>query len=591
LKKILKKLERLIAWRQKNIKRRPFIIMMSILIGIVSGLVAASIKGAVHLTEYMLTHFFKPYTWNFLYIFYPMLGIFITVLIIKFIVRKKVEEGIPNTLNAIANRRGNIRRHNIYSSIITSAFTVGFGGSVGLEGPTVATSAAWGSSFSQMFRLDYKTKILFIATGVAGSMAAIFQAPIAAIIFAIEVIMIDLTTFSMVPLLFSSISAILTSKYLLGEAILIDYTIFDDYGFKDVPFFIVLGILMGLGAAYYTKTYFKIAKLLNRLTTMQKVVLGGLFLGLMIFILPPLYGEGYVTVNNLINGRVSEVFNNSFFNGIKDNMWVFIGFILALFFLKIVAASITLHIGGVGGIFAPTMFTGAVGGFLFGHFVNKLGIGNLSEGNYTLVGIAGMLAGVLHAPLTAIFLIAEISKGYNLFIPLMITSLMSYVTVRLFVPNSIYALQLAERGELMTHHKDDNILKMMSLREEIEKDFSVIHPNLTLGDLVEVVAHSKRNIFPVVDDENSFKGVVYLDSIRGVMFDHEKYNEMEVCDFMVVPHVTIDYRDKMNDVLRKFEETGAWNLPVLNKGKYLGFVSKSNIFTAYRSLLKEFSDD
>ena len=590
MKKIFKSLEWLVDLRNKYVKQRPFVIILSIIIGITAGLVATVIKRAVHWTEYLLTHFFQPYAPNFLYFLYPLIGIGITILIVKYLIRNKVQEGIPNTLYAISKRHGNIRPHNLFSSIITSAFTVGFGGSVGLEGPTVATSAAWGSTFGRLFRVDYKTKILLIAAGVTGSMAAIFQAPIAAIVFAVEVIMIDLTTASLIPLLFSSIAAFLTSQYMLGETILIDYMITDDYSLIDVPYFIFLGILLGFGSVYYSRTYFGIAKFLDRFNRWQKLLLGGGVLGLLVFLLPPLYGEGYITINNLINGRSIDVFDNTFFYTFRENAWIFAGLFVVLFLLKIVAASLTLHIGGVGGIFAPTLFMGATGGFIFGNLVNKLGIGHVSEGNFTLVGMAGMLAGVLYAPLTAIFLIAELSKGYSLFIPLMITSLSSFVTASIFIQNSIYSLQLARRGELMTHHADDNVLKMMNLKKEIENDFSIVNPDQSLGDLIDVVANSKRNIFPVIDENKEFKGVVFLDSIRRIMFQKEKYDEVHVSDLMVSPPDHIDYHDKMNVVMNKFEKTAAWNLPVIKNGRYIGFVSKSKLFTNYRGLLKEFSD-
>lgn len=590
VKKLFKSLEWLVDLRNKYVKQRPFVIILSILIGITAGLVAFVIKRAVHWTEYLLTNFFQPYAPNFLYFLYPVIGIGITILIVKYLIRQKVSEGIPNTLYAISKRHGNIRPHNLFSSIITSAFTVGFGGSVGLEGPTVATSAAWGSTFGRLFRVDYKTKILLIGAGVTGSMAAIFQAPVAAIVFAIEVIMIDLTTASLIPLLFSSITAVLTSKFLMGETILIDYAVTEDYQFSDIPYFIILGVLLGLGSVYYSKTYFAIARFFERYNTWQKLLIGGMVLGLLVYLLPPLYGEGYITINNLINGRSSEVFENSFFYSLQDNAWIFAGFIAILFFLKIVAASLTLHIGGVGGIFAPTLFMGATGGFLFGNLVNKLGLGHVSEGNFTLVGMAGMLSGVLYAPLTAIFLIAELSKGYALFVPLMITSLISFVTAGYFIQNSIYSLQLARRGELLTHHADDNVLKMMSLKKEIENDFSIIHPDQSLGDLIMVVAISKRNIFPVIDDEKEFKGMVFLDSIRPIMFQKEKYDEIHVHDLMVSPPDHIEYKDKMDVVMNKFEKTAAWNLPVLRNGRYIGFVSKSKLFTNYRELLREFSD-
>jgi CIC family chloride channel protein len=363
-----------------------------------------------------------------------------------------------------------------------------------------------------------------------------------------------------------------------------------NYLFKDVPMFMILGIFLGLGSVYYSKTYFAIAEFMDPFSRWKKVIIGGLALGLIIFILPPLYGEGYATVNDLINGNVSNVFESSFFYELQDQLWIFIGFLIALYFLKIVAAAITLHSGGVGGIFAPTLFMGATGGFIFANLVNRLGIIKVSEGNFTLVGMAGMLAGVLHAPLTAIFLIAEISKGYSLFVPLMITSLMSFITVRLFVDHSIYAMQLGRRGELITHHKDQNVLKMMNLKSEIEDDFSIVNPTMSLGKLVEVVTEAKRNVFPVIDDEGNFKGILTLDNIRSEMFNRKKYDTMFVHDFMEFPASTIEMTDTMEKVVELFEESGAWNLVVLSDSKYVGFVSKSKMFSAYRNLLKEFSD-
>jgi CIC family chloride channel protein len=580
----------LVDWRNKYIKERPFIIILSVLIGIVSGLIAAFIKLAVYWTESLLTNFFKPYAPNFLYVLYPIVGVIITLLIIKLVVRQPVNPGIPNILYAISKRSANIKTHNLFSSIFTSAFTVGFGGSVGLEGPTVATSSAWGSNFGRFFRVDYKTKILLIGAGVTGSMAAIFQAPIAAIIFAIEVIMIDLTTVSLIPLLFSSIAAFLSSNYFMGEAILIDYAITDRDYFSDIPFLIVLGILLGLFSVWYSRVFFALAAFFDRLTTVQKLALGGTLLGILIFVLPPLYGEGYDTINNLINGHLEDVFDNSYFYPYKDSFWVVFGFLAALFVFKVIATSLTINIGGVGGIFAPTLFIGATGGFLFGHLINRTGLAEVSEGNFTLVGMAGMLSGVLYAPLTAIFLIAEITEGYALFVPLMITSVVSFVTYGFFTQHSIYTRQLAQRGELMTHHADENVLQLMNLRKEIENDFSIVYPTHSLRQLVDKIAASKRNVFPVVDQNNTLKGVVYLDNVRPLMFKHELYDTTQVSELMVSPPATIQINERMDAVMDRFEKSGAWNLPVLDGNKYLGFVSKSKLFTDYRNVLREFSD-
>ncbi len=582
---------RFLIWRVKNIKPRQFVLMLSVLVGFASGLAAVVIKNLVFLIEALLTNGLVQDYHNYLYFAYPLVGILLTVTVIRYLIRKRVYSGIPSTLYSISKQNSTLKKHNTFSSIISSALTVGFGGSGGLEGPTVVTSAAIGSSLGKTFQLNRKTKTLLIGCAAAGSMAAIFKAPVAAIVFAIEVIMLDLTMASLIPLLLASISAVITSHLFLGEDVLFHFDLQDRFLLVDVPFYILLGILTGLISIYFTRMHFFIDGLFNRVQSVyKKVMIGGVVLGLLLFVFPPLYGEGYEVVNSFIEGKEWKALNNTLFEGYKGHVLMVILFLAALIFLKSIATSITLSAGGIAGIFAPSLFIGSAIGISFAKLFNHWGI-KLSESNFTLVGMGGLMAGVLHAPLTAIFLIAEITGGYELFIPLMIAAAISYTTVKLFVPYSVYTRQLAQRGELITHDKDKAVLTLMKLESEIEKDFQTIVPTATLGELVKVIASSNRNIFPVVDEHNNFLGMVQLDDVRHIIFNRLMYNKTLVEELMVEAPDLISLNENMDSVMERFEKTGAWNLPVVNHGKYVGFVSRSKLFTAYREQLVEFTGE
>jgi len=566
--------------------------MLSIVIGIASGLAAVVIKNSVHFIRNFLTEGFAHDYHNYLYFAYPLIGILITVSIIRYLLRRPVGHGIPSALFAISKRSSIMPRNDMFSSIITSAFTVGFGGSAGLEGPTVATGAAIGSNIGRWFRLNYKTKTLLIGCAAAGAMAAIFKAPIAAIIFALEVIMLDLTMASLIPLLLASVSAALTSRFFLGEDVLFHFPVKDVFHMNDLPFFALLGVVAGLISVYFSKVYFYVSASFEKIKNAYlRVIVSGILLGGLIFCLPALYGEGYETINALIEGDYTKVLHNSPFYSLKDNFYIIMGLLIAVMLLKVVATSITFGGGGIAGIFASVLFMGSTTGFIFSKLFNHFKIASLSESNFTLVGMAGLMGGVLYAPLTAIFLIAEITGGYELFIPLMITSALAYLTSKYFIPHSVYTKQLAKRGELITHHKDQAVLTLMKLQSEIEKDFEVIDPDKTLGDLVKVVAKSDRNIYPVVDEDNIFLGMVKLNDIREVMFNQKMYSSTYVRDIMSVPTAYISPEDSMDEVMKKFEKTGAWNLPVVEEDKYVGFVSKSKLFSAYRKLLRDFYEE
>jgi CIC family chloride channel protein len=585
-------LARFLVWRLKNISDRQFISFMAVLIGVVSGIAAVIIKNSVHFISTLLQNNSSDEYQNILYVIYPTIGILVAVLFIKYVIRRPVRHGIPNVLYSISKTNGQINRHNMFSSIVTSAFTVGFGGSVGLEGPTVATGAALGSNIGRLFHLNYKQITLLLGCACAGAMASIFKAPIAAIVFAMEVIMLDLTMWSLVPLLLASASAVLTSYFFLGMDVLYPFEVKDGFIMKDLPYYIALGIFTGLIATYFTKSYMFIHSVFEKIEhTYKKLIFGALSLGVIIFFLPSLYGEGYQAINSCLSGNYSYLFNNSFFYSLQDNFWVFIALMALVIFFKVIAASITFGAGGVGGIFAPTLFMGVNSGVLFAKLVQYFGLRDLPINNFALIGMAGMIAGVLHAPLTGLFLIADISGGYQLFVPLMITATISYATVKTFEPHSVYTIQLAKRKELMTHDKDKNVLSLMRVTRLIEKNFSTINSDATLGDLVKIIAKAQRNIFIVIDDENNFEGIVKLDDIREIMFQPDKYDEVYVRDLMVVPQVVIQHDESMADVARKYQYSDKFNLVVLKDGKYCGCVSRAQIFSTYRRMLKHFSED
>jgi CIC family chloride channel protein len=579
-------------WRIKHIQHKHFVLFLSVIVGLLSGLTAVIIKNSVHFIQQLISTGFSQNIHNYLYFVFPLVGLFLTVLLIKYGIRRPVGHGIPGVLYAISKKNSIIKSFGIYASIITSALTVGFGGSVGLEGPTVSTSAALGSNLGRLFKLDYKTTTLLIGCGAVGAMSGIFNAPIAALVFALEVFMFDLTLTSMIPFLVASVTAAITSRMMLGDNVLFNIQITDVFSVSDVPFYILLGVFTGLISVYFNKMFWFIEALFDKLKKpFFKVLVGGSLLGVLIFFIPPLYGEGFVTIKMLFSGNYTSIVDNSLLYNYKDNMFIMLGLLFALMFFKVVASALTFGAGGVGGVFAPSLFIGASGGFVFAKTLNQLGFTNLSESNFTLVGMAGLIAGVLHAPLTSLFLIADITSGYELIIPLMITSTIAYLTSKYFVPHSIYNMQLAKRGELLTRHKDKAVLTLMSLKTEVETDFNVIPPNSTLGDLVKVVSLSKRNLFPVVDEEGVLCGVITLDLIREIMFKPEMYLDVMVESLMVLPRDFISVHDSMDEVMKKFTVSNAWNLPVLENDKYVGFVSKSKLFNAYRKMLIDFSEE
>lgn len=573
-------------------KERHYMILLSILLGFSSGLVAVALKNAVFFIQSILRAGSLKGEESYLYLVYPGLGIFLTVLVTRYLLKKKIGHSIPNVLQAISKSDSVLPRSATYSSLITSLITVGFGGSLGLEGPTVGASSAIGSNYARWSRLNYKKTTLMIGCGAAAAMSGIFNAPIAAIVFALEVIMLDLTAGSMIPLLMASVSATLTSYLMFGDEVLFNVEVMDGFGLSDVPFYILLGVLTGLLSVYFCKSYWTVERLFTKVKgKYSKALVGSIILGGLIFLFPPLYGEGFVSIKALLNGNVASLFEGSLFYEMSSEFWAVAIFLLAIVFIKSIATTLTLGAGGFGGVFAPSMFMGSVFGFLYARSLNQLGFFSLSERNFTLVSMAGLIAGILHAPLTALFLIAEITSGYELVIPLMITAAISFLTAKYFQSHSLYTLQLAEKGELITHNKDQAILTLMQLKTEVETDFSIVHPEQTLGELVKIISVSKRNIFPVVNDEKNLEGIVLLDDIRKIMFDPKKYEKVYVSELMSQYPDAVASSDSMEVVMEKFQRSGAWNLPVIDHDKYVGFVSKSKLFNDYRKLLKDFSDE
>ncbi|RKD90700.1 chloride channel protein [Mangrovibacterium diazotrophicum] len=577
-------------WRLRHLSERKFIILLSVVIGVIVGILATLLKNFVWKLQDLVNLVIEKNEGNSIYFILPIVGILLTVLFVRFIVRKPVRPGIPNVLHSISRRKGDLSRHNLYSSMVSSALTVSFGGSVGLEGPTVVSGAAYSSVLSRFFHLDYRSTILMLACSSAAAMAAIFKAPIAAIVFAVEVIMIDLTTFSLVPLLLSSSAAVMTSYFFMGHDVLYPFDVKSSFVVNDLPYYIALGILTGVVSAYFTKINIYITNRFEKIPGLwNRLLYGGLLLGFLIFLFPSLYGEGYLAINACLAGDYSYLYNNSVFFYLKDHFFLMVILLAAISLLKVVATSLAFGSGGVGGIFAPTLFTGVNVGAVFAVLVDRFGNQQIDKNNFALIGMAGLIAGVLHAPLTGIFLIADISGGYLLFVPLMITATFSFLTVKAFAPKSVYHAQLAQRRELMTHDKDKNILQMMEVKKLVETDFVTLHPDATLRDLTEAISTAHRNIFPVVDDEGYLKGMVKMDDIRHLIFKQELYDSVKVSELMYLPEHFISTADLMEQVVEKFEVTGRYNIAVIDEGRYIGFISRARVFSSYRKKMSHFS--
>ena len=590
---------RFLSWREKKIKDKHFVLILSFMVGILTALAASLLKFLIEYIKHFLTENFDTTGVNWLYLVYPVVGIFLTGLFIRKVVRDDISHGVTKILYAISRRQSRIKRHNTWSSLFASAITIGFGGSVGAEAPIVLTGSAIGSNLGSVFKMEHRTLMLLVGCGAAGAVAGIFKAPIAGLVFTLEVLMIDLTMGSLLPLLVSSVTAATVSYILHGTEAMFEFRMDEPFLMERIPAVLLLGILCGLVSLYFTRAMNRIEGVFRRYSNPYiKLVIGGAMLSFLIFMFPSLYGEGYDTIHMLLNGTSvadwDKVMDNSIFYGYGNLLLVYLALVVLF---KVFATSATNGGGGCGGTFAPSLFLGCVVGFVFSHFCNGYSLAplisdNIPEKNFALLGMAGMMSGVMHAPLTGIFLIAELTGGYDLFLPLMMVSVSAYLTIMIFEPHSIYSMRLAQKGELLTHNKDKSVLTLMDIESVVETDFQKVHPEQDLGEMVKVISMAKRNMFPVVDARGVLLGIVILDDIRHIMFRQELYHRFTVGRFMVVPPTRINMDDSMEEVMRKFDKTKAWNLPVVDEdGKYKGFLSKSRILNTYRQTLVDFSED
>lgn len=583
-----------LMWRERHVKERTFILFVAFLVGIFGGLAALLLKLLIHFISSVLTSQIDVSAGNYVYIIFPAIGVIISALYVRYVVKDNISHGVTRVLYAISQNKSRLKRHNIYTSIVASSVTIGFGGSVGAEGPIVYTGAAIGSNIGQLFRMSPRTLMILVGCGAAAGIAGIFKAPIAGMLFTLEVLMLDLTAVSVMPLLIASITSATIAYMYTGYEFEFFFVQSDDFYMAKIPFVIILGLFCGLVSLYFTRVMNMMETFFGRFKNVWiRTAIGCVILSGLVFVFPPLYGEGYGSITGLLSGDTSSIVNGSIFYGDRNSIWFLVLFISLIIATKAFATSATNGAGGVGGTFAPSLYVGCMAGFLFAYIINLIGFDiPLSTKNFALIGMAGVMSGVMHAPLMAIFLTAELTGGYDLFLPLLIVSTISYGTIKFFEPYSIYTMRLAKRGELLTHQKDKAVLTLLKIDNVIEKDFLPVSPDMSLKDMVDVIAKSSRNLFPVLDASGRLMGVVLLDDIRNIMFRPDLYRKMYVSKFMAVPPAKIVIGENMDKVMKTFDDCGAWNLPVVERdGTYVGFVSKSKIFNSYRRVLRHYCED
>ena len=588
-------IDSLINWREKYLSQRQFVLLLSFFVGIFTSILAYLLKQFISWIAYLLTAGFDATGSNWLFLVYPVVGIFLTALFIKYVVNDDIGHGVTKILYAISRRQGHIRRHNCWSCVIASGITIGFGGSVGAESPIVLTGSAIGSNLGRLFKVDHKTLMLLIGCGASGAIAGIFKAPIAGVVFTLEVLMIDLTMASLLPLLVSSITALVMMYIFTGTSAEFSFTLDNAFAVERIPTSILLGIFCGLVSLYFTRAMNFCEDVFRKFSNMYvKLLLGGSVLSVLIYVFPPLYGEGYGMISLLLEGTSMQdwqaVMNNSMFYGDQNMLLIYLGLIVLF---KVFASSATNGGGGCGGIFAPCLFLGCISGFIFSRVwnINQLGV-YVPEKNYALLGMAGVMSGVMHAPLTSIFLIAELTGGYNLFVPLMIVSLVSYLTIISFEPNSVYTTRLAKKGQLLTHHKDKAALTLMSLNSVVERHDTKISPDMKLGEIVLLISREKVNVFPVTDGTGHLLGIIELQKIRKVLFRQELYNVFTAGQLMEKPVACLTIDDPMQVVMDTIEKTGADTLPVVDRDAlFIGFVSKAKLYAMYRQVMVDYSEE
>lgn len=581
-----KKFERWLS----EISEKNLIYILSLLVGILSGTAAFMLKNFIHYVSHFLTRHFKVSDGSLFYLAYPMIGILISLLIVRYLIRDDISHGVSKILSVLSKKGSHIRAHNMFSSMATSGFTIGFGGSVGAESPIVYTGAAIGSNISRLFKLNQNQMRLLIGCGATGAIAGIFKAPVAGIMFTLEVLMLDLTMASLIPLLISGITAATLAYFFMGDTVLFHFAITNQFDYGNLPYYILLGVLSGFMSFYFTRTGMYVESRFKRIkSSITKLIAGGFSLGLMVFIFPSLWGEGYESINKIFVGDGPDLLNNSIFFDWKSDPYIFLIILIFILMLKVVAMAITTSSGGVGGIFAPTLFMGAVGGYIVSLSLNTFFGLDLPHANFALAGMGALMAGVMHAPLLGIFLIAEITGGYQLLVPLIISATVAYVITTRLEPHSIYTKRLAEMGDLVTHHKDKAAMHFMNVKELIETDFEILSPDLNLGQMTYFIARSKRDLFPVVDENGMMLGMIKLNDIRNLMFEQELYEKITVSDLMYMPEFFIAPSDSVEVVAEKFKSCGRYNLAVIDDGRYVGFISRARVFSVYRDTMADLS--
>ncbi len=590
--RLLKQLyQYILLFLRTRISRVQYIMIVATLVGLSSGLIAVLLKTFVHYLQRWLQQISFS---RFAYLIFPILGLLLVVLIVRFFFKGHIERGIAMVLRAIAGKSSFIPKSHTYQHIVTSSITVGLGGSAGLEAPIVATGSAIGSNIARISDLNYRERTLLIGCGAAAGIAAVFNAPIAGVIFAIEVLLTDVVVVSyFIPLIISSVVGALCSKIILQESFLFNFILQESFNYRNVPFYITLGILSGFTALYYAKIYKSTeAKLHNwKIDVYTKAVIGGLFLVGLYFFFPPLFGEGYESIKTVSSGEAGQIDDHSGIFSLLQENWSLVLFAGLIVLLKPVAAAITIGAGGNGGNFAPSLFAGSFLGFFFSKLMNNTGWFKVPEGNFSLVGMAGVLSGVMYCPLSAIFLIAEVTNGYELFIPLMIVSSLSFFIVKSYEPFSMETKQLAMEGQIFTHKKEKNILTAIRLEEMLQDKYDIIRLDRTLGDLVDIIKKSNKNIFAVCDDKSRFAGIIELNDVKQRLFEPELFSTISIRKIVKKPPATLHAGDSMHEVMEKFDITGSWYLPVLNnEKKFMGFISKTKVFNKYREILSSQGD-
>ena len=578
-----------------RLPEKNVLMILSLVVGVSCGLAAVLLKLAIEFIQHNLIALSDRGSYNILNLIYPGIGMLISLLFVRYVVKDNIGHGVTKVLQAVSKNESKIKPHNMWTSMVASSLTIGFGGSVGAEAPIVYTGAAIGSNVARYMGLSYKNMTILLGCGASGAVAGIFNAPLAGVLFTLEILLFNISMTSILPLLLSTISATVVSYICLGMTPPFECTL-TDFSMGNIPFYIILGLFSALFSVYFTRmTLWLEDKIKSVKSPYVRWAMSATSLGLLIFLFPPLFGEGYSDLRELLNGCMPNLEGQTVLSFFMHSAWSVPVFFLLILLLKVFSMSLTNAGGGVGGTFGPTLFIGAIAGFVVSRTINLIGGGPaplVPENNFVLVGMAGLMAGVMQAPMTAIFLIADMTGGYELLIPLIITSTISYAATRAVEPYSIYTKRIAKKGELLTHDSDQAVLTLLKTNELIETDFAAIRIDASMRELVEVISQSKRNIFPVVDSKNHFQGYVSLEDMRPVMFDYENYDTLHAYNFMKSAPAYVYVNEKMDRVMSKFEQTDAWNLPVVTEDRtYVGFISKSKIFSSYREQLKQVSHD